>query len=281
MTKPNSPSNKKDENTARFRAILSAGGEAAPAPPPVKQSLMDRLPRAGKRPATPKVTAPAPKQTAAPVSYSAPEATGSRSGPRRFGPAFWTATGILSLVVNSVLIALVIILLGQVSTMRSALSAANDLKSLPLDTISGLYRNFEAMEAAHIRTVIPLETMVPVTLTVCIKTGTSVVINQDVTIPNARVTVQTGGLNISNALTTIVLPGNTALPVNLDLCVPLETTILVKLNVDVDIPLAKTDLNAPFTGLQDVIAPLYCLLDKQALTSQGTLVCDEVPAPSQ
>ncbi|OGO74516.1 MAG: hypothetical protein A3K41_08870 [Chloroflexi bacterium RIFOXYD12_FULL_57_15] len=185
-------------------------------------------------------------------------------------------TSWISLLVDAILIAVVIILLFYVRRLNLKVNELMSLSSMPLETVSGLYKNFELMEKAHIVTQIPVSTTVPVRLDVCIRTGTSVVINQEVIIPDARVTVQTGGLNITNATTRIVLPPNTALPVNLDLCVPVETTIPVSLNVNVDIPLANTDLNAPFKGLQDVIAPLYCLLDPKALTDHNTLVCDEV-----
>jgi hypothetical protein len=281
MTKPNSSDPLKNEPPTRFRAIMDANEDEEPLQASAPRSFLeDRLPHTVKR-ASPPPEPPRQPPAARPSPAQQPPDAGSGRTSRKaqFGPAFWTVTGILSLAVNAVLIALVLILLGQVSTMKTSLSAVTDLKSLPLDTVRGLYRNFEAMEVAHIRTEIPVSTTVPVRLDVCIKTGTQVVLNQDVTIPNAKVTVQTGGLNISNAPTSILLPANTTLPVNLDLCVPVETTIPISLNVNVDIPLVDTDLNVPFTGLQDVIAPLYCLLDPKAVDSDGILICEKAKTP--
>jgi hypothetical protein len=283
MTKPNSSDPLKDEQKDRFRAITTeqADEESLPPQEPAHRSLLDRLPRAAKSASPPPETPRRlPAQRASRVVNPLDETgSGRTSRKTRFGPAFWTVTGILSLAVNAVLIALVLILWGQVSEMKTMLSTVTDLKSLPLHTVRGLYENFEAMEVAHIRTEIPVSTTVLVKLDVCIKTGTQVVLNQDVTIPNAKVTVQTGGLNISNAPTSILLPANTTLPVNLDLCVPVETTIPISLNVNVDIPLVDTDLNVPFTGLQDVIAPLYCLLDPKAVDSDGILICEKAKTP--
>ena len=279
MTKSTSPDSQKDDPTARFHTILDGDKEDEPArPPKPSRSILDRLPRAPKLaspPAAPPRQLPAARARG---TRPPPEAgSGVKSRRERYTHAFWNVTSWISLLVDAILIAVVIILLFYVRRLNLKVNELMSLTSMPLETVGGLYENFELMEKAHIVTQIPVSTTVPVRLDVCIRTGTSVVINQEVIIPDARVTVQTGGLNITNATTRIVLPPNTALPVNLDLCVPVETTIPVSLNVNVDIPLANTDLNAPFKGLQDVIAPLYCLLDPKALTDHNTLVCDEVP----
>ncbi len=278
MTKPNSPSNKKDENTARFRAILSAGEEAEPAPPPVKQSLMDRLPRVGKKPpaaTTPKVVAPvpAPAQTYTPAAYSSPkESTPSYSG-GRFGPAFWTLTGIFSLVVNIILLVVVLVLYGQIARMQVSLSRVSELMALPIDTVSGLYNNFVKMDAAHIRTEIPITLQVPVKFDIQINQQLEVILTQDTPINGARITLTTGGLNITNAPANVVLPAGTRLPIMLTLTVPVDKQVPVSLIVPVDIPLNQTDLHNPFVGLQDVIRPLYCLLDPKAVGADGLPIC--------
>jgi hypothetical protein len=94
-----------------------------------------------------------------------------------------------------------------------------------------------------------------------------------VTIDNAVVTVKTGGLNITNALTTIVLPQGTSLPIVLNLTVPVDTTVPVKLTVNVDIPLAQTQLHEPFSGLQEVVKPFYCMINPTAVNLDGQPVC--------
>lgn len=273
MTKPNFPGPKKDENTARFRAILSAGEESEPAPPPVKQSLMDRLPRVSKRPATPTVIPSAPKHTPAPVSYRAPAEPVSRLSLRRFGPAFWTITGLLSLVVNIILIVLVIVLYGQIARMQVSLSRVSELMSLPIETVSGLYENFVKMDAAHIRTEIPITMQVPVKFDILINQQVDVVLSQDTPINGARITLTTGGLNITNAPANVVLPAGTHLPITLVLTVPVDKQVPVSMTVPVDIPLNTTDLHIPFVGLQDVIRPLYCLLDPEAIGADGLPIC--------
>lgn len=272
-----------DETTARFRAILKGDeDEEPPRVPDPPRSLLDRLPRADKpASSSSKPPPPAPPRGGPPaeppssVGPSAEAGAGPTSRKTRLAHAYWTVTGTLSLIVNVILIAVILLLLIYIRRMNVKMNELLSLSSLPRDAVRGLYANFERMEAAHIVTQIPVSTVVPVKMEVCIRTGTSVVINQEVVIPEARVTVQTGGLNITNAATRIVLPANTFLPVNLDLCVPVETEIPVSLNVDVDIPLAQTDLGETFLGLQDSLEPLYCLLDKNAVDSRGVLICEK------
>ena len=114
--------------------------------------------------------------------------------------------------------------------------------------LGGLYTNFEKMDRAHITTTIPVETTIPVKFDLQLNQQTNVVLSQDVTINNALVTVKTGGLNIVNALTTIVLPQGTTLPD----CAEFDRPCGYKwcpssLNVEVDIPLEQTQLHEPFS----------------------------------
>jgi hypothetical protein len=139
--------------------------------------------------------------------------------------------------------------------------------------LGGLYSNFELMDRSHITTTIPVETTIPVKFDLPLNQQTDVVLSRNVTITNALVTVQTGGLNITRAPTTIVLPQGTTLPVFLNLTVPVDTTVPVVLNVPVDIALANTDLHKPFSGLQDVVRPFYCLVNKSAMNLDGLPIC--------
>jgi hypothetical protein len=139
--------------------------------------------------------------------------------------------------------------------------------------LGGLYANFEKMDRAHITTNVSVSAEIPVKFDLQLNQQTNVVLSQDVTINNALVTVRTGGMNITNALTTIVLPQGTSLPVLLNLTVPVDKTVPVTLNVPVDIPLEQTQLHEPFTGLQDVVKPFYCMLNPAALKQDGQPVC--------
>lgn len=150
---------------------------------------------------------------------------------------------------------------------------------MPLDTVSGLYSNFEKMNQAHITTTIPYDTEIPVQFDIQINQQTEVVLSQDTPINGARVTLSTGGLEISNAPANIILPAGTRLPIMLTLSVPVNKNVPVHLLVPVNIDLATSELGVPFTGLMDVLEPLYCMLDPLAVDSQGLLICEKAKAP--
>jgi len=118
-----------------------------------------------------------------------------------------------------------------------------------------------------------VNTTIPVQFDLRINQQSNVVLSQDVTINNVLVTINTGGLNISGAAATIVLPQGAVLPINLDLTFPVSTTIPVTLNIPVDIPLNTSQLHQPFIGLQEVVKPIYCIVDSNAKNLDGNLIC--------
>jgi hypothetical protein len=105
-----------------------------------------------------------------------------------------------------------------------------------------------------------------------------VTLSRDVVINGALVTVNTGGLNINNARANIVLPAGTILPIFIQsLDVPVDKTVPAILDVNVDIPLNKTELHEPFVGLQKVVEPYYCLLQPNTVVN-GVNVCATTPS---
>lgn len=183
------------------------------------------------------------------------------------GPAFWTFASILSLIVNVILIAVLIVLGSQVFSLKRMLSD---------QLIGGLYQNFQLMDEARITASIPVDASVPAKFKLPLDTETTVVLSKDTRIDGARVSLVTGGLSINNAPADIVLPAGTRLPIFLKLSVPVNQKIPVKLNVDVDIPLNQTDLHEPFVGLQGVVQPYYQLLNETPNSWQEAL-CGHSP----
>jgi hypothetical protein len=236
-------------------------------PLPQKTAPMDKTP-------APPSTPVQAKGKPAPVSPA--DSDGALKGFRlKLGPAFWTITGIMSLLVNGVLIAVLIILLLNVRPLLLSVQTLQlgDTMEKTIALPGGLYTNFELMDRAHITAMIPVETTIPVKFDLPLNQQTNVVLSENVTITNALVTVQTAGLTITRAPTTIILPQGTTLPVFLNLTVPVDTTVPVVLNVPVDIALANTDLHKPFTGLQEVVRPFYCMLNKNAVNLDGVPIC--------
>lgn len=166
-------------------------------------------------------------------------------------PAFWSIGAFLSILLNIVLIVIVVILLNQLFSIKRLVTD---------DLLGGLYYNFLLMDQAKITTTVQVEDMIPVQFDLPLNQTTNVILTEDTIIRDATVSLTTGGLNIVEAPTDIVLPAGTVLPVQLNLTVPVDTQIPVTLTVPVDIPLNQTELHEPFVGLQDVIAPYYWLL---------------------
>ncbi|MBI5965265.1 MAG: hypothetical protein HY863_17440 [Chloroflexi bacterium] len=185
-----------------------------------------------------------------------------------FGPAFWTIASVISLSVNVILA--IVLFVTWINMPSLNVKSVTDMGS---GLLGGLYTNFEKMDRAHITRTIPVQATIPVKFDLLLNQQTNVVLSQDVTINNALVTVQTGGLNITRALTTIVLPQGTNLPIVLNLTVPVDTTVPVSLNVEVDIPLSETQLHDPFVGLRKVVEPFYCMINPSALNLDGQQVC--------
>lgn len=171
----------------------------------------------------------------------------------KVGPAFWTVSSIVSMVVNIILIVVLLSLGRQLFALKHLVED---------QLLGGLYENFVAMDNAHIRTSIPVAAQVPAKFDLPLSTNTTVTLTEDTYLNNATIyEFNAGALYISRAATNIILPAGTQLPVALNLTVPVDQQIPVNLIVDVDIPLNQTDLHKPFVGLQEVVKPYYTLLD--------------------
>lgn len=194
--------------------------------------------------------------------------------PGELKPAFWTITGVLSLAVNVILIAMLLILGSQIFKIKTLLGD---------QLINGLYENFVKMDQAHIISTIEVNDTIwvrdsiPVVFPLHLQQETTVVLTRDTPIRRATVI-----LNGAPVPTDLVLRQGTKLDIYLNLTVPVSQTIAVELkvpvslNVPVDIPLAETELHTPFVGLQQVVAPYKNLLD-QLPDSWGEMFCGALP----
>ncbi|HEY58224.1 MAG TPA: hypothetical protein G4O04_06780 [Anaerolineae bacterium] len=181
----------------------------------------------------------------------------------KIGPAFWTVAGVISLTVNIVLLAVLIVLAQHLFTLKHIVQD---------QLLGGLSANFAAMDAAVIRTTVEVHDQIPVVFDLPVETETVVTLTQDVVIRGARVNLVTGGLQIIGAPANIVLPKGTQLPIKLNITVPVSTQVPVDLTVPVNIPLKETELHQPFVGLQQVVAPYQQLL-AQTPDSWGPVLC--------
>lgn len=159
----------------------------------------------------------------------------------------------------------VIVDIGLVLVVLVLLTSLKSISNTVNSVISQLYKSFVTMDNATISTnihvddaVIPLDFTLPV-----VQSETYVILTQDVTIRNATV-------GILSLPTTVTLPAGTALPVSLSMEVPVQTTLLVDLEVPVNIKLAEANppagqdsLHGAFLNLQSALGPYYCIFQQQ------------------
>jgi hypothetical protein len=172
----------------------------------------------------------------------------------KFLPAFWTISSIMSFTVNIVLLIIVAILLQNLKTVGVTATG------IPDKLLGGLYDNFVLMDGASIKTNIHVEKNIPVQFTLNVSGSTNVTLSQDVRIDGAVVTLPNfAGRLITSERANIILPAGTVLPVFIE-----NLVVPAILDVPVDIPLNTTELHQPFTGLQEVVRPYYCLIKPDA-----------------
>ncbi|GEM_PF-221224 len=237
---------------------------AAQKPPqtPLPVPIQGDIPRPATRPASPTPTTSPVGTTSTPTTQTtspqrAIQKPTSKSGRFTFqreklSQAFFHVAGILSFIVNLVLIVVLIILVRELFALKALVGD---------HLLGGLYKNFQLMDAAHIRTTITVQDNIPIAFDLPISQQITVTLTENTIIRNAIV----GVLSVP---TTVTLPAGTQLPIQLNLTVPVQTTIPVTLNVPVDIPLQETELHQPFIGLQDVVRPLNDLLQPNIKTPQ-------------
>jgi hypothetical protein len=275
------PDEPKSEPAKKLRRLLNGGKNPAMTRLPKKSGgTVSTLPQKGdeKTQATAAVKTPIPvvspkRKITLPSMPKAADSFKNISF-ASMAPAFWTIASTLSLLVNVVLI---IVLFSVLFGVRDSGLQTSQMINLGSSFLGGLYTNFEKMDRASIATDVQVQTTIPVKFDLLLNQQTSVVLSQDVTINNALVTVNTGGLNITRANTTIVLPQGTTLPIVLNLNVPVDTVVPVTLNVPVNIPLSQTQLHVPFVGLQNVVGPFYCMLAPSAVNLDQQPICPYQP----
>ncbi len=252
MTAPNDKPKKSPAD--RFHNIISAARNQPPKKDEVaetKKSPILNLPPAGSSMKTSTASSSGPK-------------TGLRLKREQLLPAFWTIASIMSVIFNVILLAVLVGILRGIGSVNAT--------GIGSGLLGGLYTNFERMDQAHIRTVIPVTTDIPLNMNIPIQTITGITLAQDVVIRNARVRISTPTFNIDSPA-EVTLPAGTAMNVQLNFSVPVQQSVPVTLNVPVDIAIQNTELHPAIAGLQTTIKPLYCIMAPTALSLSGAPVC--------
>jgi hypothetical protein len=174
-------------------------------------------------------------------------------------PTLWKAMIITSFVINLVLFAVLIGAGYFYWQWRSTLvSTTAGVQGFAHDNVAELRDVVDQLEAAHIVTTIPLDQNLSLEgkgVTVPVDQVTQVTLTNDVPLNLAGADIDLGAGNRLRAQNiSLVLPAGTPLTIALKMNIPLDAvTIPIKLDVPVDIELAKTELGPQFQRLGNVV----------------------------
>jgi hypothetical protein len=184
-------------------------------------------------------------------------------------PPFWKAMIITSFVINLVLIFVVVLLLGFVVNWRSEIGTTTlGVQGFARTNIVELRDVVEQLQAAHIRTTIPLNQPLPLKgLGVVVPVDTETVVTTTEPVPlSVPAAIDMGAFGQLYPNVSLSLPAGTQLKIRLKMDIPLDAvTIPIKLDVPVDIAMENTELAPQFRRLGEVVdrlvGPVAPLLD--------------------
>jgi hypothetical protein len=189
-------------------------------------------------------------------------------------PAFWTISSLISLCVNIILIAALVLIGRELFTIKRLVSE---------QFIGGLHENFIRMDQANIKTTIKVvDTIqvvdsIPVVFDLPLNQATQVVLTKNTPVKNATIYLNGAAVPLD-----IILKQGTALDIQLNMTIPVSQTVPVildvpvELDVPVNIPLRETELHEPFVGLQQVVAPYDRLLAPVPNSWRETPLCGDL-----
>jgi len=186
---------------------------------------------------------------------------------------YWDVSSSFSLIANILLLVVVLVMAIKINTLTNTIN----------NLLGDMFNNFVRMDNSVISTTINMaDVPIPVNFNLpVVQQETNVTLTRSVTIKSAHVTISSGALTINNAPAIVTLPQGTTLPVSFQIDVPVQTTILMNLQVPVNIKLAEanstdsnvTNLHTAILGLQDAIGPLYCQFNQQARDYLNNSLC--------
>jgi hypothetical protein len=206
-------------------------------------------------------------------------------GPRDVRPLFvqlpglWKAMIITSFAINLVLIAILFGVGYFVWRWQpQLLGTATGVRGFAQGEIGELRDVVQQLQAAHIKTTIPLDQPLPLKglgVTVPVDQVTQVTLTSDVPLNLSGADIDLGAGNRLRAQNiSLVLPAGTPLTIALKMNIPLDdVTIPIKLNVPVDIAMKDTELAPQFRRLGNVV-------DRLVYPARDILGMPEVQQPA-
>jgi hypothetical protein len=159
--------------------------------------------------------------------------------------ALKNVTIVISLVVNIILISVVLILASQIGAIKSTLSGIVG----QLDTAFVSLGNAVVKDTIHIEQSVPVQFELPIDQTVTVMTTGAVPLN----IPAS---FSLGSFGQINGTVSLSLPRDLALPIRIQMLVPVNSQIPVVFDQPVSIPLGARGLSPVINQLRGVTQPL-------------------------
>jgi hypothetical protein len=174
-------------------------------------------------------------------------------------PGLWKAMIITSFVVNMLLVAVLIGTSYFYWRWKAEIASTTvGVQGFAHDNVAELRDVVQQLQAAHIKTTIPLDQPLPLKglgVVVPLHQEPTVTLVDAVPLSLEGADIDLGAGNRLRAQNiTLVLPAGTPLKIKLDMMIPLDdVTIPIKLDVPVDIAMAETELAPQFRRLGNVV----------------------------
>lgn len=154
---------------------------------------------------------------------------------------------LFSFIVNLILVVVIIALVLTIFEIKN---------NIVTPLVTGLHSSFVGLDEATIDWTIPVRDEIPIQLDIPLQTDTTVVLTQPVPLSVAATITLPGVGVLNNAQVYLNLPQGLALPVRLDLNVPVDEQLAIALDVRAIIPISETQLHDPVENLRLTFEPI-------------------------
>ena len=113
-----------------------------------------------------------------------------------------------------------------------------------------------AIEGATLSARVPVEHQLPLSFQIPIQQNTVVTTNAPIPLNVPAVITLPGGGGYMNAQIALEIPVGTQFPMQLGLTAPVSTTVPIKFELPVNIPIQQSELAGPFARLRQLLAPV-------------------------
>ncbi|GAC1361901.1 MAG: hypothetical protein NVS4B8_15150 [Herpetosiphon sp.] len=137
---------------------------------------------------------------------------------------------------------------GRVEAADASVALAREKLGATVDALGNIQR-------ATINATVPIDQHIPLSLQIPARQNTTVVLNQPVHV-TAPAVIQLGSAGTLNTSVSFDLPTGLELPVHLGAAIPISSSLQLKFDAPLRIPVHDTELARPFAQLQNLLQPL-------------------------